>query len=72
MRGKPLHILAVVTFVALAATFDSFTVAAVYAVGFEGMARVALAIICLAVGTVAAYVLTAPFVRVIANRKTRE
>ena len=70
MRGKTLHILVVATFVALAVTFDYFTVEAVYVAGFEGMARVALAIICLVVGTIAAYVLTATIVRVIANRKS--
>jgi len=69
MRGKALQLLAVTTFVVLAVTFDYFTVAAVYAVGFDGIALVVLAITCLVLGTVAAYVLTAPVIRKFAKRR---
>jgi len=69
MRGKALQFLTVATFVVLAVTFDYFTVAAVYAVGFDGIPRVVLVIACLVVGTVAACVLTAPIIRVVAKRK---
>ena len=69
MRGKALQLLAVATFVVLAVTFDYFTVAAVYAVGFDGIPLVVLAVACLVLGTVAAYVLTAPVIRIVAKRK---
>ena len=69
MRGKALQFLAVATFVVLAVTFDYFTVAAVYAVGFDGIPLVVLAAACLVLGTVAAYVLTAPVIRIVAKRK---
>ena len=70
MREKTRQLLTVGTFIGLAVTFDYVTVAAAYAVGFEGIARAALAIACLVVGTVAAFVLTAPIVRVVAKRRT--
>ena len=69
MRGKALQLFAVATFVVLAVTFDYFTVAAVYAVGFDGIPLAVLAVACLVVGTVAAYVLTAPVIRIVAKRK---
>jgi hypothetical protein len=69
MRGKTLQLLAVATFVVLAVTFDYVTVAAVYAVGFDGIPLLVLSVACLVLGTVAAYVLTAPVIRIVAKRK---
>jgi len=68
MRERTGQLLTVGTFVGLAVAFDYVTVAAVYAVGFERIARAALALACLVVGTVAAFVLTAPIVRTVAKR----
>jgi len=68
MREKTRQLLTVGTFVGLAVTFDYVTVAAVYTVGFDGIARAALAVACLVVGTIAAFVLTAPIIRVVAKR----
>jgi ABC-type uncharacterized transport system permease subunit len=69
MREKTRQLLTVGTFIGLAVTFDYVTVAAVYTVGFDGIARAVLAATCLIVGTIAAFVLTAPIIRVVAKRR---
>jgi len=68
MREKTRQLLTVGTFIGLAGAIDYLTVAAVYAVGFAGVARIMLVAVCLIVGTVAAFVLTAPIIRIVARR----
>ncbi len=64
MRKKTQYLLALAAFAALAATFDGFGIAAVYDAGFEGVPRAfLLATICVIVGTVTAFALTAPLIR---------
>ena len=71
MRWKTHHKLAVAAFIALAVAFDGFGVAAIF-VEFGGILRVLLATICVLVGTVSAFVLTAPLIRKTARRRDIE
>jgi hypothetical protein len=68
MRSRPLTYLPVAVFVVLAVAFDYMGVAAVFAVGFDGVQRFLLSAICLIVGTVSAFVLTRPLVRHLSRR----
>ena len=65
MRKRTSALLALAAFAVFALTFDGFSVAAVYAVGFDGVARFLLTIICVVVGSTSAYFLTAALIRVI-------
>ena len=67
MRKRTSYKLAIATFVALAAAFDGFGVAAIF-VEFGGVPRVLLAILCVVVGTVSAFLLTAPLIRRVTGR----
>jgi hypothetical protein len=57
------RVLALAAFVVLAATFDGFSVAAVYHVGFEGVLQHLLGTVSVIVGTASAYMLAAPLIR---------
>ena len=63
MRRKSRYLLALALFVALAVTFDGLGVAAVFEAGFDGVSRFLLTTICIVVGTVCAYTLTAELIR---------
>jgi hypothetical protein len=63
MNKTAIRSLSIVVFLAFAFAFDYFTVAAVFEVGFSGATRVLLAMICLVVGTMAAYLLTSTLIR---------
>jgi hypothetical protein len=69
MRKRTRYLLALAAFAALAATFDGFGIAAVYKAGFDGVQRFLLATICVIVGTVTAFALTAPLIRRITRRR---
>jgi hypothetical protein len=68
MRSQSARFLPIAIFVALAAAFDYFSVAAIAEVGFGGVQRLVLSLICLIVGTVSAFTLTRAFVRCLARR----
>jgi hypothetical protein len=69
MRKRTQYLLALAAFAALAATFDGFGVAAVYEAGFDGVQRFLLDAICVIVGTVSAFAITAPLIRRITRRR---
>jgi len=69
MRNRTRYLLVLAAFVALAGTFDGISVAAIYEVGFVGVLRFVLAVLCIVVGTVSAFVLTAPLVRRITRQR---
>src|SRR5450432_1222625 len=60
MRSQTIRFLSITIFVALAVAFDYFSVAAIAKVGFDGVERLVLSLICLIVGTVSAFTLTRP------------
>ena len=70
MRRGITYQLAIVAFVALAVAFDGFAVAAVVE-EFGGLLRVLLALVCLVVGTLSAYLLTRQGFRVLLRRHIR-
>jgi hypothetical protein len=63
MHTKFARLLPIAIFLAVAVVFDSFSVAAIFEAGFDGVQRTLLTVICLVVGTVSAFVLTRPLVR---------
>jgi hypothetical protein len=70
MRSQTARFLPIAVFVALAIAFDYFSVAAIIEVGFNGVQRLVLSLICLIVGTVSAFTLTRPLVRCLARRRS--
>jgi hypothetical protein len=70
MRRKTRYQLAIAAFIVLAVAFDGFGVAAIV-VEFGGMLRVLLALVCLAVGTASAFLLTIQLFRMMARRHGR-
>ena len=62
MRNKSRYVLALAVFVSLAATFDGLGIAAIVEAGFDGVVRYLLATICIVVGTICAYLLTAQLI----------
>ena len=68
MRSQTARFLPIAIFAALAVAFDYLSVAAISEVGFDGVQRLVLSLICLIVGTVSAFTLTRPLVRCLARR----
>ena len=60
--------LPIAVFLMFAFAFDSLGVAAIFEVGFEGVQRIVLALICVIVGTISAYILTSTLMRVCVRR----
>ena len=67
MKTPPRY-LPIAVFLVFASTFDSLSVAAIFEVGFEGIQRIVLTLICVIVGTISAYLLTSTLMRVCARR----
>ena len=68
MSAKTSRLLPIAIFFGLAVAFDYLSVAAIFEVGFDGVQRILLSIICIVVGTVSAFTLTRPLVRCLAKR----
>jgi len=68
MRSQTARFVPITIFLALAIAFDYFSVAAIFEVGFGGIQRLVLSLICLIVGTASAFTLTRPLVRCLARR----
>ena len=68
MPAKANRLLPIAVFFGLAVAFDYFSVAAIFEVGFDGVQRILLSVICVVVGTISAFTLTRPVVLCLAKR----